>query len=52
MDECNTLKAQTKKLKGNTGGNTGKAKGQGKNKTCNNKSKDESVNTIQNFIGT
>jgi len=40
-DECNTLKAQAKKLKGNTGGNAGKAKGKGKNKTWNNKSKDE-----------
>ena len=39
-DECNTLKAQAKKLKGNTGGNAGKAKGKGKNKTWNNKSKD------------
>jgi len=40
-DECNTLKAQAKKLKGDTGGNAGKAKGKGKNKTWNNKSKDE-----------
>ena len=40
-DECNPLKAQAKKLKGDTGGNAGKAKGKGKNKTWNNKSKDE-----------
>jgi len=40
-DECNTLKAQAKKLKGDTGGNAGKAKGKGKNKTWNNKSKDK-----------
>ena len=40
-DECDTLKAQAKKLKGNTGGNAGKAKGKGKNKTWKNKSKDE-----------
>jgi len=40
-DECNTLKAQAKKLKGDTGRNAGKAKGKGKNKTWNNKSKDE-----------
>jgi len=40
-DECNTLKAQAKKLKGDTGGNTGKAKGKGKNKTWNDKSEDE-----------
>jgi len=40
-DECNTLKAQAKKLKGDTGGNAGKAKGKGKNKTQNNKSNDE-----------
>jgi len=40
-DECNTLKAQAEKLKGNTGGNAGKAKGKGKKKTWNNKSEDE-----------
>jgi len=40
-NECNTLKAQAKKLKGNTGGNAGKVKGKGKNKTWNNKSEDE-----------
>jgi len=40
-DECDTLKAQAKKLKGNTGGNAGKAKGKGKNKTWKKKSKDE-----------
>ena len=40
-NECNTLKAQAKKLKGDTGGNAGKAKGKGKNKTWNNKSKDK-----------
>jgi len=40
-NECNTLKAQAKKLKGDTGGNAGKAKGKGKNKTWNDKSEDE-----------
>jgi len=40
-DECNTLKAQAKKLKGNSGGNVGKAKGKGKDKTWNSKSKGE-----------
>jgi len=35
-DECNPLKAQSEKLKGDTGRNAGKAKGKGKNKTWNN----------------
>jgi len=40
-DECNMLKAQAKKLKGDTGRNVGKVKGKGKNKTWTNKSKDK-----------
>ena len=50
-DECNTLKAQAKKLKGDGGG--AKAKGKGKNKTWKNKSKtetDKSKEELASFV--
>jgi len=48
-DECNTLKAQAKKPKGDTGGNAGKAKGKGENKTWNNKARTRPTSPKENL---